>query len=280
MTDKITNFVIEFDYNIEALQKIKEEMLSINKENIEEVEGAVKQLVKIRRSIETKGKTYRDEANAFNKMVISKEKEYVSIIEPLETEYKELIEQDKQRKIIEARKALLPMKKEQLQLLKVLQPSDEEILSFTDEQWVIFYQSKLDEHKKQIAYEEEMERKEMERKEREEQIKKEAEAKAEIEKAEALKRAEEEKIKAVENAKREAEEKAQKEKQEREEAERKEKEAEEARLKKEADEKAKLEADKKYQQFLNDNNFNEETDRLVEKDGVVRLYRLVAEFNK
>ena len=64
-------------------------------------------------------------------------------------------------------------------------------------------------------------------------------------------------------------------------------EAEEARIKKVADdkvkadaEKAELEADEEYQAFLKDNAFNEETDRAVEKDGVVRLYRLVAEFKK
>ncbi len=280
MTDKLTNFVIEFDYNLEALQKIKEGMLSIDKTNIEEVEGAVKQLVKIRRGIETKGKSYRDEANAFNKMVISKEKEYVEIIEPLEIEYKEILEKDKQAKIVEARMALLPMKKDQLSLLKVKQSTDEEILALSDEEWVIFYQAKADEHKKQIAYEVEQERLDKERKEREERMEKELKKRHEEEKAAMVKKAEEDKIKAVEDAKREVELEA-----------KKKEEAEQARIKKESDAKkaqeeaeakakAEMEADQKYKDFLKENNFNLETDIIEEHADGVYIYRFVASFKK
>jgi len=63
-------------------------------------------------------------------------------------------------------------------------------------------------------------------------------------------------------------------------AELREQDAQAQKLRKEQEEKAKLEADQKYQEFLKVNKFNESTDKIVEQNGVVRIYRLVAEFNK
>lgn len=276
----MTNFVIEFDYNIEQLNTIKNEILAIDTTDIPQVENAVKKLVKIRRKIQEKGKTYRDEANAFNKNVLSKEKEYVSIIEPIENEYKEILAKEEERKVLEKRKTLLPMKMQQLSLLKTLQPTEEEVLNMSEEQWIVFYNQKVSEHERQIAFEAEQEKQEAERKTREEQIKKEAEEKAKREQEEALKKAEQDKIKAVEEAKKEAELKALREKQEVENKIRAEKEAEEARIKAEQESKAKMEADKKYQDFLKDNNYSESTDKIESLGGEVKLYRLVATFKK
>lgn len=291
MTTETTQFVIEFDYNLEALVKVKEELSLIDKTDISEIEEAVKKIVKIRRKIQEKGKQYRDEANAFNKKVLDKEKEYVGIIEPLEVEYKELLEKEKERQVIEARKELLPNKKRQLSVLKVLMPSDEEILLMDEQQWIYFYDEKFAEHEyaleqeaKQAQQEKEMkERAEQQAKEqaqREEQIKKEAEERAEREKIEALKKAEEDKIRAVEEVKREAELKALREKQQVEEKVRKEKEEEEAKTKAEQNAKLKMEADKKYQSFLKENNYNQETDIIQNSGNSVVIYRRVAEFNK
>lgn len=276
----MTNFVIEFDYNIKQLNTIKNELLAIDITDIPQVENAVKKLVKIRRQIQEKGKTYRDEANAFNKNVLSKEKEYVSIIEPIENEYKEILVKEEERKVLEKRKTLLPMKMQQLSLLKTLQPTEEEVLNMSEEQWIVFYNQKVSEHERQIAFEAEQEKQEAERKAREEQIKKEAEEKAKREQEEALKKAEQDKIKAVEEAKKEAELKALREKQEVENKIRAEKEAEEARIKAEQESKAKMEADKKYQDFLKDNNYNESIDKIESLGGEVKLYRLVATFKK
>ncbi len=150
----ISNIIVEFDYNKEALEKVKEEFSNIDKTNIEEVSNAVKTLVKMRGLIQKKGKTYRDDANAFNKSVIAKENEYVGIIEPLELEFKEIIEADKQAKIIEARKALLQNKKDQLSLLTAISKiSDEDILAMDDEQWVNFFSGKFEENKSHLEKE-------------------------------------------------------------------------------------------------------------------------------
>lgn len=282
METKTTNFVIEFDYNLEALNAIKSEVLAIDKGNISEVENAVKQLVKVRRAIQTKGKSYRDEANAFNKTVLDKEKEYVGIIEPVEIEYKELLEKEEQRKVIEARKGLLPSKKKQLAVLKVLQPTDEEILALNEEEWVAFLNTKLAEHEQTLLDEARIEQEQKVRKEREEQIKKDAEERAKIEQAEALKKAEEDKIKAVEAVKKEAELKELREKQAREDEARREQEAKEAKQKAEAEAAKKMEADKKYQNWLKQNGYTEETktDFVLEKVGnKVRLSKIIGIFS-
>lgn len=241
------NAVIKFEYNIEQLNKLADEAKSIDITNLDEVQETTKKLVKIRGLIQKQGKTYRDDANAFNKRVLSEEKKYLEIIEPIETEYKQLIEEDKQKRIIEARKELLPTKKSQLSLLKITQPTDEEILSLDEDGWVTFYNTKFQEHEQTTLREEEEKRREQEQKEREERLVKEAQEKAEREKQEEIAKIQ------------------------------KEKEFEELRAK-EAQEK--LEADQKYQDFLKENNYNEETDRIVEKDGSVRIYRFVAEFKK
>jgi len=276
---EIKNFVIEFDYNLETLNKVKDTALAIDKTNIEEVENTVKQLVKIRRAIEIKGKTYRDEANAFNKMVLSKENEYVKIIEPIEAEFKEILEADKQRQVIEARKELLPMKKQQLSVLKVLSPNDDVIIGMNDEEWIAFYNEKFTEHTRQVENEAKAEQQEKERIEREANIKQEAEERAKIAQAEAFKKAEDDKIKAVENAKKEMELKALKVKQEADLKIQKQQEAEEAKLKAEMESRTKMEADKKYQNWLKENGYTEDkkSDFIVEKVGnKIRLSKIVA----
>ena len=272
-------FIVEFDYNKEQLLKIKEETSLIDKSNVLEIEEAVKKLVKVRRAIQTKGKDYRDEANAFNKMVISKEKEYVEIIEPVELELKDLLEAEKQRQVIEARKELLPMKLQQLSVLKVKMPTENEILSLDDTQWIEFYNQKFAEHNNIIAEEERKVKEEAERIEREAKIKADAEAKAEIEKAELLKKAEADKIKAVEQAQKDAELKALKEKQEAEDKIKKEQAEKEAKEKAEQEEQKKLEANKKYNTWLADNGWTEETktDFVIEKVGnKVRLSKILS----
>lgn len=267
--------VIEFDYNIETLEKFKAEYSTLDRKDIDKVQGAVKELVKMRGAIQKKGKTYRDDANAFNKMVLSKEKEYVGIIEPLELELKDVLAKEEERKVIEARKDLLPMKKQQLSVLRITQPTDEEILAMNEEEWVAFYNLKFSEHTGVIEREKIAEEEQKLRAEREAQIKKEAEERAEKQREELIKKAEEDKIKAVEEAKKEAEQKALKEKQAREDEERERKEAEDKAKQEEIERSKKLEADQKYQNFLKENNYNSETDIIVNKDGI-KIYRLVA----
>jgi hypothetical protein len=263
------NTIINFEYNIAQLEEVAQQAKSIDVSDISAVQDTTKQLVKIRGLIQKQGKEYRDASNAFNKRVLSEEKRYLEIIEPIEVEYKELIEKHKLQQILEERKALLPTRKSQLSLLKITQPTDDEVLSLDENGWNTFYNAKFQEHEQSIAREEENKRREQEQREREERLVKEAQEKAEKDKVEALARAEQDKQNAIE--------KIQKDK---ELAELREKEAQAERERKEQEERAKLEADKKYQEFLKVNKFNESTDKIVEQNGVVRIYRLVAEFNK
>ena len=250
--EDINNLVVLFDYNKEQLEALKNQFSMVDKENKEEVDNAIKVLVKARGRIQNQGKSYRDDANAYNKAVISKEKEYVSIIEPLELELKEVLAEMKKKEIIEVRKELLPMKKEQIAMLdSVEMPADDFILSLDDTQWVSFYAQKMSEHKANQEREAQRVIDEANREEREAKIKQEAEEKAKYDFEQAQ----------IKKEKDEAEQK-------------------ERDIKKAQEEKAKLEADTKYQEFLKENNFNETTDRIVEKDGIVRMYRLVAEFKK
>jgi hypothetical protein len=248
----IQNLVVIFDYNKEQLEALKNQFSAVDKENKDEIDNAVKVLVKARGIIQKQGKALRDSSNAYNKAVLAKEKEYVDIIEPLEIELKERLVEIKNKEIIEVRKELLPMKKDQLALLTTIsQPTDDFILSLDDSAWVEYYasQMKLEKDNKDAEIQK---AKDLElQKEREAEIAKQTEEriKRDLENAKILKDQQE---------KREAEEKA----------------------KAELERKAKLLADEKYQSWLNENNFNEATDKTVEKDGVVRLYRLISEFNK
>lgn len=241
------SFVVKFDYNSAVLNKLVDELSVVDESNIEEVDEARKKLVKIRTSITKQGKSFRDEANAYNKKVLAEEKEYLGIIAPLEEKFKKIVDDEKQKQIIEARKELLPMKRKQLDSLPHgLKATDEEILAMDDEQWVKFFQDSMDVNQKELDRIEQEKKDAKERKAREKQIAEEA----------------------AEKAKKEAEEKAEADKKA--EEDRKERQAQE-----EADKQAKLEADKKYQQFLKDNNFDESTDIIKRTDSEVKIYRLV-----
>jgi hypothetical protein len=260
--------VIEFDYNIEALEKFKAETNLIDRKDIDKVQTAVKDLVKMRGAIQKKGKTYRDDANAFNKMVLTKEKEYVGIIEPLEIELKEVLQKEEERKVIEVRKELLPMKKQQLSMLKVTMPDDEFLLNLNEEEWVACYSNMVALHNDALKVEKEKEEQERIRIEREAQIKKEVEE-----------RAEKDKIRAIEEERQKSIDREIKLKQEQEEKERKQKEFEENAIQQEIKKTLKLEADKKYQDFLRENNYNQETDIIINGDEI-KLYRIVNKFKQ
>lgn len=283
-------FVIKFDYNIEILQGLVKEVETLDIANLESVKEAHKKFVKIRTTIKKQEKEMVDEANDFRNKVFAKRNEYLEITEPVEEKLKAILDAEEARLIMEARKELLPMKRQQLSVLTINQPTDEEIVAMDDTQWTEFYKLKFDEHTRTIAEQERKVKEEAERIEREAKIKADAEARAELEKVELLKKAEADKIKAVEQAKKDAELKALQEKQEaereakkiaeaKEEAERKEKAEQEAKIKAENLAQSKMEADKKYQNFLKENNYNETTDILQKENGQVKLYRLINTFN-
>lgn len=106
MIDK--NSIIEFDYTLEAIQQIVATVNEIDKTDLDAVEEKRKELVRVRTTITKKGKSYRDDANAFNKKVLTKEKTYLAVCTPVEDELKKILDDAKLKKIMEIRKALLP----------------------------------------------------------------------------------------------------------------------------------------------------------------------------
>lgn len=180
--------------------------------------------------------------DALKSTFTDKEKDIVKELSEIGDSLKSIIDEKKEFDEKEAIKLLVPERKEKIELAE-LEFTEEELLSSED----VF----------NALYSERLESKLF----KEKQAKEQAEREKEI--------AEQAKKDAIEQ--KEREEKIAKEKQEREELEAKEKAIKE---------KQKLEEDTKYQSFLKENNFNNTTDRIVEKDGVVRIYRLVAEFNK
>jgi len=257
------NTPIKFDHTRETLSQIASKAATINKEDIEEVKETVKALVKARGVIQKQGKSMRDEAIAHNKQVLSDEKELVGIIEPTELEYKQLIADHEHKLVLEARKALLPMKKKQIEALEHRpMPADEDLLNMDDEAWVQFYagQFELNEQENELI------------KERAEREKQAEEDKAElVAKMEA--KAEEDKARAVEEERQRADRKKQQEQEDQERAEQQKKKEEELAAQA-------LAADTKYQDFLKENEYNTETDIIKTEGDTVSIYRLIATLQK
>lgn len=266
MADTPTKFESElakFDPQVAELRTIAEQAASLtitdfsDKAQIKVVHDKRMELKNIRVSITKKGKELREEANAFTKAVLTKEKEMVGVIQPEEERLEKLEEEAERIAEIEKRKASLPERKFKLSSLSDgIEISDEGILEMDDNAFDSYFnqrvanwnlaekerleaERKADEERKAKEAEEEAKRKEAE-----------AEAKRKADEAEAAKRAAEQKKldderakleedkrkheeeKRLEAAKKEAAEKARKE------AEAEAKRKEEERLKREAEEKA------------------------------------------
>jgi len=260
-----TEFIIKFDYTLEALQTMAKESEYVDITNLDAVKDEYKKFVKIRTTIKRQEKEMVDGANDFRSKVFDKRNEYLAITEPVEKKFKDILDAEEQKKIMEIRRSLLAGKKQSLASLDISPVSDDFILTLDDTQWVAFFQEKIAENSANIARKEVEKKREADQKAREEQIKKEMAEKAEIEKKQALAKAEKDKADAIAKIEREAKEKVEKEKRDKELSE-----------KKEAEAQAKLEANKKYQKFLADNNYNEKTDIIIETS----IYRLVATFKK
>lgn len=253
-------------------------------------------------SISKKGKELREEAIAYQKAVIGKEKELIGLIEPEEERLAGIEEIAKKRKEMEDRVKLIPMRRDRIKELDILVEVTDEFLCSLDtagfQEWTNKAVAEQNENKrleleaKEQAIKEAEARIEQERltKEREEKAREEERQKAEdrIKEAEAeaarrVKEAEEESARKV----REAEEKAKrdaedlKKKQDEEAA--KKKADEEAEAKRIADETAKREADERYRQWLADNGATPEVpDWIAMKDPYGKnemvLYKEVSRF--
>jgi hypothetical protein len=265
-------------------------------------------LQKKRKWVNDTFKSDRDFHTAHNKLNIEKEKEILSLIEPLETELGTAIDTIDESKRVERRKLELPERQERLAVINCV-VTDEELLAmdkadfesfFTEkksafleakEQAIAEAQAKIDAENKRLADEAENARLRdisvAKAKADAEEATRLALLKAETDKIEAQARADKEKADAIAAV----EAKAAKDKQDMIDAQaRKDKEAKDEadrleRVKLEAEAKAKeeqkaLDKMKKYKKFLADNNYNEETDRLTTSEIDVVIYRKIATFIK
>lgn len=240
--------LIKFDYTKEQILTLVDEAKAIDLTDLEAVKEGHKVMVKIRTTLTEQGLQHRRNIKVLSDQVSEKEKGYLALSMDIEIALKKVLDDDKQAKLLEARKELLPMKRDQLNLLThCREVTDDEILAMDDKQWVTFYQDQMAFNSREIQAAKDKE---------------EADANAETNRLAAIeegkKQGEADALALVEKEKKEAKEK------------------EDKRIADEAKAQEELEANQKYQAFLDKNDYDSKTD-IIERDGQeVRIYRLVA----
>lgn len=216
-------------------------------------------------SISKKGKELREEAIAYQKAVIGKEKELIGIIEPEEERLAGIEELAKKRKEKEDRAHLIPMRREEIDRNNLMvDVSDDDLCEMDTTQFQTFINEhvaemneakrlELEAKEREVKEAEARIAREKELKEREEKAREEEKANAEKREKEAAEKAEKDKQEAIEAVRREEAQKAADAEKKRLTAieEEKMKKAEEAR--KLAEETAQREADERYRKWLSDN---------------------------
>lgn len=286
----------KFDPTTEQLTKMvvaskKIQVTDINdKGQIEVVRKARIELKTARVAITKKGKEMREEANAFQKAVIAKEKELVAIIEPEEIRLEAIEDEVKAQKLKEERVGLLPIRKEQLHAIgDDIEVTDDELLDMDTETFSAYKNERiseknqqdrlaLEEAQRKVQEEADRQQREKETREREAIARKEeqemAEHRIKEEKERAELRVQQEKADADRRVK-EAEEKAKLD------VEREKQRIAQEKYDKELADKAeqeKLDAKKKYQAWLTKNEYDEKTHYLRNENGTVTLYKIVSTF--
>lgn len=212
------------------------------------VDQARKDLKAKRVSLQKIGKDLRGDALVFQRAVIAKEKELISIIEPLEKDLKSKQDEIDLAKAREERRALLPERKNKLAEIIVV-ARDEDLLDMDEKEFDKFYDAKNREY---------LAEKERVLKEKEDKLKRDQEI-------------EQIKVQAKIDAEKEAEKKRLDEISKREEDEKK-------RLMLAKNERRDMEANKKFKEFLASHGFKEGEDFHLERDGnKVTLYKKVGE---
>lgn len=257
-----TKNIEKFDPTIEALTEMVTQSNAITEKSEPlEIRAMRLELKNARIAITKRGKELREEAVAYQRAIIAKEKELVSIIEPEEERLERIEEVARVRKEAEDRVNLLPMRRARLAELGITATITDDFLCMLDtigfQEWTNNAVAIMNEARRI-----ELEAKEKEVKEAEERIQREKEMNEREEKArEEEKRLAEERIKQAEaDAERRVKEAEEKAKRDAEEAEKKrlaaveaEKMAKAAEAKRIADETAKREADERYRTWLSDN---------------------------
>jgi hypothetical protein len=279
--------ITQFDPTVADLQAIVAETKNItaddltDKSQLKVVKETRIKLRDARVKITKKGKELREEANAFNKAVLSKEKELLAIVEPEEQRLKTIEDTAELLATIEIRKQILPTRHEALAKIgDGIEATDAQLLEMDDAQFTEYRIARID--AKQEADRVKLEAEQRALDEEKVRIKREQEINEAIEEAKKHAAAE-----AEERAKREADERVRIAEQAQADAERKTKEAE-ARAEQErieADERAKaenarLEKEKAYKKWLKDNSFDEHIMKLIDGGTEVKMYKLVATYIK
>lgn len=209
------------------------------------------QLADARISITKIGKALREDAIAFQKAVITKEKELVAIVEPEELRLKAIEEEAKKQEEMERRMETLPRRIEVLQAVGI-ESSETEILSMDDNQFIEWKNAKVAEQQEAERIKLEAERQAIEREKAQIQLEKDM--------AEATEKAREDERKRIET----------------------ETLASEARAKQEKEAEAKkLASQEKYQTFLAQNGYTEATKAqfyIARNGNEIALYKLVATY--
>ena len=257
-----------FEFGVQELKKLSkraESVASVEDKDFKEVKA---DMVTKRNYIKTYCLDARREIKKVAEGVSEVEEMLYELFVPEENRLIELSKQDKIAKEREERMKLLPRRKEDLAAIGDMEGvSDEELLGMDAAAFNVYLNSR-------ITAKNEADKAENER------VK--AEQEKEAQRLENEKNAQERENKARAEEKEKAELKIQEEKDrmEREAKEKKErevKEKEEAEAAEKADQE-RLEKKKKYQKWLTDNNFNEETDRLIKTGDEVNLYKFVSKF--
>lgn len=280
-----------------------------DKNQLEVVKRCRIDLGKARIEIEKTGKSLRDEANAFNKAVLTKQKELIGIVQPEENRLKAIENEAKDLEIREQRLEQLPERKERLDAIgDPCREPDENILEMGDLEFEGYYNKRVADknNSDKEALETQRIREEEESEEKAEELRIEAELKEK--KAQDIRDAEQAKIKAQqdkldkdkvdleadklkikhaqelkdaeEKAKKEAEAQAKKDVEDKE----KERIAEEKRIADEKEAEAKILAKRKeYREFRAEHGYTPETKKdfmETEENGVIILFKKVGEFKK
>lgn len=223
-----------------------------------------------RTAIAKTGKVLREEAVAFSKAVIAKEKELIAIIEPEEERLKALENEVAEKKERARRMAILPQRLEKLIAIKDdVTFSELEVLSMSDEEFAFYYNRRVTAKNEADAAElrkrEDAVKAEETRLAREKEMQ-EREEKARVEERERAARAEQ--IRKDNEAKEKLE------------AEEREARARIDKERRDAEEKARLESDNNYQDFLAQHGYDGSSAFWLVREGTeIKLYKQVGSYN-
>lgn len=162
-----------------------------DKEGYEKVFAGIQELTKARTALTGFAKALRDEYTAKNRAIRDIEKNYLEIIEPVETELRAERSRIDEIKKRQERMILLPGRKKMLEDIETTM-TDEELLAFDEKAFSVFYNDKkiayLEEKERQRIVKEQAEIREKEIEEAKKKAVAEAKAKAKIDKERAIER--------------------------------------------------------------------------------------------